>query len=277
MKKLVFVLIFINVLFAKIGFISYIEGNATIIRNDINITAQKNSLLEVNDTVVTYKNSFVKMEFNDHTIISLGANSKFKIEEYIFNNKKPSLKFKFFSGVFRSITGKIGKIAPKRFKLQTKNVSIGIRGTIVLGKILNSNNLIVCESGIIDVVNLNTKKSVILKAGEGIMVAKNFMSNIIKMPFNLIKTVYNSIFSPLEKEQKEESIKKQKTKIKNNVVTYNKTKVINKKIKETNNTEINWSKYIIEPLNKKIRNNKKNSNIFFDNEIYDLKMLLKGN
>ena len=65
-------------------------------------------------------------------MISVGKNSTFSIKDYLFDvGQKPKASFKFGYGTFKAITGKIGKLNPRGFKLQTKTASIGIRGTIV--------------------------------------------------------------------------------------------------------------------------------------------------
>ena len=57
--------------------------------------------------------------------------------------------FKFAEGTFKSITGAIGKVAPEKFKLETKSASIGIRGTIVVG----NQEKVACTQGRITVTS----------------------------------------------------------------------------------------------------------------------------
>ena len=70
-------------------------------------------------------------------------------------------------GLFRTITGKIGKIAPKKFKIKTKNATIGIRGTeIVIKASPIGGDKIACTRGAISVVSNFTGKSVDVEAGK---------------------------------------------------------------------------------------------------------------
>ena len=53
------------------------------------------------------------------------------------DTKEPVAKFGMLKGAMRTITGKIGKIAPQKFSVQTKTATIGIRGTnfsLVIGE-----------------------------------------------------------------------------------------------------------------------------------------------
>ena len=50
-------------------------------------------------------------------------------------------------GVFRAITGKIAKLSPDKFKLKTRTVTIGIRGTIFSGDVQKKREEFFCEKG----------------------------------------------------------------------------------------------------------------------------------
>jgi len=82
------------------------------------------------------------------------------VSEYIFDeqNQKAEAEFNVVEGTFRTITGKIGKTNPDKFKLQTKSASIGIRGTIFGG----DENKVFCEDGQI-AVNSNGVEVIVNK------------------------------------------------------------------------------------------------------------------
>lgn len=116
---------------ANIGTITSITGSAYISRNASNIVALLGAPLNDKDTIITKDKSRVKIIFNDKTIINIGRNSNFSISEYLFeDNKEPIARFSLLKGAIRTITGKIGKIAPDKFIVKTKTATIGIRGTI---------------------------------------------------------------------------------------------------------------------------------------------------
>jgi len=127
------ILIFTTTLFASIGKIAALSGDVNILRESKIIAATLGFELQERDNIKTTKNGRVQLLFKDKTIISLGKNSTFNIEEYFYDSKKPEqtkASFKVAQGIFKTITGQIGKINPSKFKLKTKTASIGIRGTI---------------------------------------------------------------------------------------------------------------------------------------------------
>jgi hypothetical protein len=118
-------------LFANsIATITAIKGSATVLRDTSNIKAKLGLKLNVKDTIKTHDNTKVQIIFDDETIVSLGKNSNFSINEFLFDgDKEPVAKFAMLRGAMRVITGKIGKIAPQKFSVSTKTATIGIRGT----------------------------------------------------------------------------------------------------------------------------------------------------
>ncbi len=118
-------------LLASIGKVSLLKGEAFAQRDAGTIALQDASPIEEKDIIVTSKNSKIQLIFEDKTVITLGGESQFKIEEYLNTPSNPKAKFKFGQGTFKSITGNIGKVAPENFTLETKTATIGIRGTTV--------------------------------------------------------------------------------------------------------------------------------------------------
>ncbi|MDD2448358.1 MAG: FecR domain-containing protein [Sulfurimonas sp.] len=120
-----------SLLFAKsVGTITALKGKALISRDGTEIVAKLGAGLEEKDTLTTKKEGQVQIIFDDETIITVGNNSSFSINEYLYEESKaPSAQFGLFSGAMRTITGKIGKMAPENFKVKTKTATIGIRGT----------------------------------------------------------------------------------------------------------------------------------------------------
>ena len=119
--------------FAQIGQVVALKGDVKVERESkIQELLLKDKILK-NDQINTLNNSRTQLLLNDETIITIGENSIFKVDEYLFNEEKDSsLKMNFLNGTFKIISGKIGKLNPNNFKLQTKTASIGIRGTEIL-------------------------------------------------------------------------------------------------------------------------------------------------
>ena len=111
-------------LWAGVGKVALLKGEATLERGLQKLTLQNGTLLEEKDTIKTSKDAQVQLMFEDKTVITLGSESEFKIEEYLNDTANPKAKFKFNQGAFKTITGEIGKTAPGNFKLETKTATI---------------------------------------------------------------------------------------------------------------------------------------------------------
>ena len=152
-------------------------GTVTAMRGDVNITRgvalyQAHIGLEIKeqDTFFTSAKSSMQITFSDNTVITLGKNTVFSVSEYLYNeqSREAKAKFKFKKGVFKSITGSIGKIAPKKFQIETKNSTIGVRGTEITGTSTNQKEEIVCTFGEISVASGD--KEFVAKANEKVAI-----------------------------------------------------------------------------------------------------------
>ena len=150
MRYLLIILLFSLSLFAGIGKVTYLKGEALLTRDGKQLPIKVGLQLNNKDSIATKKNSLVKLLFSDKSAISVGSKSDFSIEDYLYGEKKKSIaSFKMRKGVFRAITGKIAKASPDKFKLKTKTVTIGIRGTIFSGIVTDEKEEFLCEKGAI--------------------------------------------------------------------------------------------------------------------------------
>jgi len=118
-------------LFANtVASITAIKGSATIQRNSQSLQAVLGAKLKQSDNILTKDNTKIQLIFKDETIISIGKNSNFSINQYLYeDSKEPVAKFTLLKGAMRTITGKIGKIAPQKFSVSIRTATLGIRGT----------------------------------------------------------------------------------------------------------------------------------------------------
>jgi hypothetical protein len=175
MKKVLITLSLItSSLIANIGEITALKGTASLIHNGNTQAVKVGTVLEEHDELTTSLKSKLQIVFKDKTVISLGQNSHFKIDEYLFEDKKVAARFSVSKGFFKSITGRIGKIAPKRFKIKTANATIGVRGTTIIGEVSPKRDIIACSRG--EIVVSNARGSMVVGAGERTIV------NNMKMP-----------------------------------------------------------------------------------------------
>jgi len=134
--------------FANIATVVDSVGISKLIRDGKEIIIYKKQQLKVHDSIKTGNNAKVKIFFADSTAVSLGQNTLFSIDAYYFTGKKDSkIKFKVLKGFFKTVTGKISKVAPNRFKLQTKNATIGIRGTVFAANVGDKADVVICTDG----------------------------------------------------------------------------------------------------------------------------------
>ena len=110
--------------------ITALKGSVEIQSASVSINATLGASLQEKDSIITADKSKAQIIFNDETIVTVGKNSNFSIAKYIFDDKnEPAVEFSILKGAMKAITGRIGKIAPQKFKVKTKTATIGIRGT----------------------------------------------------------------------------------------------------------------------------------------------------
>ncbi len=160
-------LFFASSLFASVGKISAVNGDVSIVRAAKTIKAVAGAAIEEKDTLKSAKGSAAQLVFNDNTVITVGSATVFSVEEYVFGDKEPKARFNVGEGSFKAITGKIGKIAPDKFKLETKTATIGIRGTHIIGSFYSDILTVACAKGAITVTaNIPGAQPIIVPQGQ---------------------------------------------------------------------------------------------------------------
>ncbi len=169
--RLLILAMFLSVssLLASIGKVSLLKGEASLERAGQKLSLKNGIAIEEKDTIRTSKDAQIQLIFEDKTVITLGSESEFKVEEYLSETTKPKAKFKFNQGVFKTITGQIGKTAPENFTLETKTATIGIRGTVIGGVVpppsSSAPDTIFCLGGKITATSRQTGITVNLPTG----------------------------------------------------------------------------------------------------------------
>jgi len=167
MKKLFFLLLLTLATFASasIGTIMVAKGDAHVKRSQKMLSVKNGMDILKGDEIITKKKTRIQVMLNDDTVITIGPNSSFSFLDYFFDgSKKSTIKMQANRGFFRSVTGKIGKIAPKRFNIKTKLATIGIRGTDFSAQLGTHSTSYICNRGEITLSFANIQKSVL--AGE---------------------------------------------------------------------------------------------------------------
>ncbi|MDF1875064.1 FecR domain-containing protein [Sulfurimonas sp. SAG-AH-194-I05] len=166
MYKYIILLLVPLLLQAEIGKILALKGEVNILRDTQTIKAFTGIDIEEKDIIKTGKAAQIQIMLKDKTAITIGRNSIFEIEEYLYDKtKKSKITMRVKKGIFYAISGKIGKINKNRFKLKTKSASISIRGTHFGGNIGETKETIGCFKGGIGVEAQGTTVDV----GAGLM------------------------------------------------------------------------------------------------------------
>jgi hypothetical protein len=167
-RSFLLLVLLVSVSFASIGKIVSSRGNIDVIRGDNTLKASSGFELEKKDLLKTGPKAKMQIIFNDETVVTIGKKSEFKVYDYFYKkgDKKPKASFGFLKGSFKSVTGKIGKVAKERFVLKTKTASMGIRGTTIVGQVSDAGDKIACTDGAIVVTSLTTGVTVPVPAGK---------------------------------------------------------------------------------------------------------------
>lgn len=151
------------------------------------------------DTAKTGKQR-AQVRFSDGTLVTLATNTKVRLDEFANEPENKKFKVSLQSGTMRTITGQIGKLAPDKFKLETKTATIGVRGTDFDTSVEeNSNDIYVAvRSGIVSVLgkvvsigdnNITAGKALVFKNGQKSI---QDASKVIKLMSSGIKPVNNA-------------------------------------------------------------------------------------
>lgn len=150
MYRLILVVLVPAWLSANIGTVAAFKGKVQVERSSQNLMVNSGFVIEQKDTMMTGEKSRAQIIMKDETIITVGSNSEYSFDTYnVGKEAQASMELK--RGFFRAITGKIGKIAPNRFKIKTRSATIGIRGTHLGAEVMQDVEKIWCFKGRITV------------------------------------------------------------------------------------------------------------------------------
>lgn len=129
------------------------------------------------DTVQTGPGARVVLAFRDESRLTLGANTQFKVESYVYDQKAPSegrFLVTLLQGSMRALTGLIGKANNRNVGFTTPTATIGIRGT---GLDMDCSTTAACSFftwlGTIEVKPNGDSALQVLQAGQGLYVGRD--------------------------------------------------------------------------------------------------------
>ncbi len=124
---------------------------------------KRGSSFFMTDIVDVGEDGKAQLKFIDGGLVTLVANTKYRITSYEFTDKKSEVSIELLEGGFRAMTGTIGKTNPTQYNVKTPVATIGIRGTIFEVLFRNGILSVGAISGTIKVDNENGTVS--LEAG----------------------------------------------------------------------------------------------------------------
>ena len=146
MKTVFLLLAIMSTLLANIGEVTALSGNAQLLRQTGTIEVSTGAEINENDLLRTETRSKVQVVLKDDTVITVGPESEYLFERFVENGEAEVL-MQLKRGFFKTVTGKIGNIAPQRFKIKTKAATIGIRGTQFMAHVQDDEEKIGCIQG----------------------------------------------------------------------------------------------------------------------------------
>ena len=113
------------------GSVIHVQGGAFINHQESSSILSPGSQIQVGDHIVTGHNARVGLRMIDGAVMSLGADTEFAVNDYRYQKrtKQGTARLELIKGVFRAVTGAIGKLKERDFKVKTSVGTIGIRGT----------------------------------------------------------------------------------------------------------------------------------------------------
>jgi len=121
----------------SIGAIKKLNGVATVVREKTEHKINIGTPIFMNDVLKTDNTGSLGITFKDNTMISVGPNTVYTIDEYVYQPEGKKLAFvsKVSKGTLYFVSGKLTKLAPDAVKVKTPEATIGFRGTRFLIKV----------------------------------------------------------------------------------------------------------------------------------------------
>jgi hypothetical protein len=120
-----------------IGVVRNTEGVVTVTRGEEVLPATPGTKLLAGDILGTGPDGSLGIIFRDNSTLSLGPESRFVIDEFLFSPAEGNLGLlaHISRGTMAYLSGLIGKLAPESVRFETPTASIGIRGTYFAVKV----------------------------------------------------------------------------------------------------------------------------------------------
>ncbi|MFZ2225302.1 MAG: FecR domain-containing protein [Candidatus Deferrimicrobium sp.] len=114
-----------------IGMVRTVSGEATVIRGETSLPADRGLKLMVGDALVTGRDGSLGVILRDDSSLSIGPGSRLVLRSFQFSPSEGTfdLVARISRGTMAYLSGLIGKLAPEKARFETPTATIGIRGT----------------------------------------------------------------------------------------------------------------------------------------------------
>jgi hypothetical protein len=116
---------------ADVGEIKILKGAAHLERGKERLPLRVGMPVQETDKVVTGDDGTVGITFADNSLLSVGPDSVFAIDRYVFDSTTHAGQFEstLSKGTLAVISGKMVKQSPDAMRVRTPSAIMGVRGT----------------------------------------------------------------------------------------------------------------------------------------------------
>ncbi|MDT8989457.1 FecR family protein [Curvibacter sp. APW13] len=114
-----------------VGRVKTLRGQATIRTQTQTVEAAVGTPVYLGSEIRTGKDASLGLTFKDSTVLSLGADTRLTVDEYVYDPNQGQYKFgaNLGKGALNYISGAIAKARPEAVSVKTPGAVIGVRGT----------------------------------------------------------------------------------------------------------------------------------------------------
>lgn len=122
---------------ADVGEIKVVKGVAHIERGAERLAVRPGMPVQQSDKVITGADGTVGITFADNSLLSIGPDSRFAIDRYVFDSTTHAGQFDstLSKGSLAVISGRMVKQSPEAMKIRTPSSIMGVRGTEFVVKV----------------------------------------------------------------------------------------------------------------------------------------------
>ena len=124
---------------AGIGSVTRLQGEGTLTRGTSSSPLAAEVSIQLNDDISTGTAARAELTFTDGTKLTVGEQSKVKVDTFVFNEGYSGNKLGLdIAGPFRFVSGKLSKGKGAEVSVTTPMATIGIRGTDFWGGLIDN-------------------------------------------------------------------------------------------------------------------------------------------